>query len=346
MKSRFLCCSYGAFAVAVVGLLFLFSFSVPAAQNTGGTTAPCFGCSVDGKTTPRTADGHPDLSGYWGGGNQGDTGHISARSADGSVLFDFGGANRPADSPTDENGERLPDAGPDGFGGAAYQRLSEPTYKPEYAAKVKSMVDNDQYGASLAEDPQFDCRPLGIPRGAFGPMQIVQTPQVIAIILQAGQGMVHRLVYMDGRPHPKDPDPPTTFMGHSIGRWDGDTLVIDTTQLSEETWLGGGMGGPKYALMHSDQEHAVERWTRSGDTLNWEGTIEDPAMFAKPWVVSPKRIEHSRGDPDDYVAEYPCITNDKGHFVRPTSNDKFICNYCTKASRPAGTGLAPVQPNK
>jgi hypothetical protein len=260
------------------------------------------------------------------------------------VLFDFGGATRAADSPTDQNGERLPDAGPDGFGSAAYQRLSEPPYKPEYMSKVHAIVDNHQYGASLAEDPQFACKPLGIPRGAFGPMQVVQTPEVIAIILQAGQGMVHRLVYLDGRSHPKDPDPPTTFMGDSIGHWEGDTLVIDTTQLSDETWLGGGMGGPKYALMHSEQEHAVERWTRNGDTLNWEGTIEDPVMFTKPWVVTPKRIQHSRGGPDDYVAEYPCITNDRGHFVRPTTDDKFICNYCTKASRKAGTGLAPVKP--
>jgi hypothetical protein len=334
-------------AAAAVGLLVVSLVSLPAAQNGAPSgNAPCFGCSVDGKTTPRTADGHPDLSGFWGGGNQGDAGHISARASDGSVLFDFGGKNVNESAPLGANGERLPDEEESGFGGAAYRNQSEPPYKPEYAAKVKEMVDNEQYGASLAEDPQFDCKPLGIPRGAFGQMQIVQTPQVIAVILEAGQNMVHRLIYMDGRPHPKDPDPPTTYMGDSIGHWDGDTLVIDTAQLSDETWLGGGMGGPKYALMHSDQEHVIERWTRVGDTLTDELTVEDPVVLAKPWIVTPKRIQHGHGGPDDYVSEYPCITNDKGHFVRPTKDDKFICNYCTKATRTPGTGLAPVQPVK
>lgn len=337
MKSQLLSYSLVAGAAAV-----LFSLvALPAAQNGTSAVAGCAGCSVDGKTTPRTADGHPDLNGYWGGGNQGDAGHISSRSSDGSVLFDFGGANRPEKDPTDEVGQRLPDAVDTGFGGAAYRNLSEPTYKPEYAAKVKTMVDKEQYGASLAEDPQFACKPLGIPRGAFGTMQIVETPQVIAVILEAGQNMVHRLIYTDGREHPKDPDPPTTYMGDSIGHWEGDTLVIDTTNLSDETWLGGGMGGPKYALMHSDQEHAVERWTRTGDTLTWEATIYDPVMLAAPWNVTPKHVQHGRGNPDDYVAEYPCITNDRGHFVRPTADDKFICNYCVKASRKPGTGLAP-----
>jgi len=333
--------TYRPFSVLVFATTLVMGFSFisrSAAQNGTPATKPaCIGCSVDGKTTPRTPDGHPDLSGFWSGGAGGDT-YISSRSADGSVLFDFGGASRPDNAPTDEFGELLPNV-PEGGTGRA-DRLSEPPYKPEYAAKVKEMVDKYQYGASLAEDPQYDCKPLGIPRGAFGTMQIVQTPQVIAVILEAGQNMVHRLIYMGGRPHPKDPDPPTTYMGDSTGHWDGDTLVIDTAQLSDETWLGGGMGGPRYALMHSDQEHAIERWTRNGDTLNWEGTIEDPVVFAQPWVVTPKRVQHSRGGPDDYVAEYPCITNDKGHFVRPTADDKYICNYCVKASRPAGTGLA------
>lgn len=133
----------------------------------------------------------------------------------------------------------------------------------------------------------FACKPLGVPRGAVGTMQVVQTPQVTAFLYELQPGPVFRLIYTDGRAHPKPDDLDTSFLGDSIGHWEGDTLVVDTIGLNDETWLGGGFAGPKYARIHSDQEHVIERWTRDGDTLTYEATVEDPVMLTKPWVITP-----------------------------------------------------------
>jgi hypothetical protein len=330
MESRVLRCSVAA--ASVLAILTLVSTS-PAQNGAPAAKSSCVGCSVDGKTTPRTLDGHPDLDGFWnnapGVGN-----NLSDRSADGSVLYDQGGNSLDGQGRT---------RGTQEVGLSFYDnlaQLSQPTYKPEYAAKVKAIMDG-AYGVTTPLDPQMDCKPLGVPRGASGAMNIIQTPQVVAILYESSPGPVYRLIYTDGRPHPKDLD--TSYMGHSIGSWQGDTLVVDVTGLNDETWLGGGLGGEKYALMHSEQEHVIERYTRNGDMLTYEATVEDPIMFVKPWVISPRHIRHA--GPGDEIIEAICVPHDKPHFVRPTEEDPFICNYCTKATRTPGTGLATPTTN-
>ena len=110
----------------------------------------------------------------------------------------------------------------------------------------------------------------------------MQTPKMVVIYRHESNfvGESFRVIYTDGRPHPKDPD--TSYLGHSIAHWEGDTLVVDVTALNDETWLGGGQGHTepglvrgegnhqiteKLALIHSDQEHVVERYTRRGNML-------------------------------------------------------------------------------
>jgi hypothetical protein len=291
--------------------------------------APCIACSPDGKATPRSAEGHPDLNGLWGAGT-GEGYHIASRAADGSVLFDFGGDEVRSDGRTFSSTPRTdPKYEGSDFGRDSdrYNGLSEPTYKPEYAAKVKKMVDENEYGVALANDPLFDCTPDGIPR-AGGTMQIVQTPQVTAILYESSPGPVYRIIYTDGRPHPDPADLDTSPLGNSIGHWDGDTLVTDVIGLSDDTWLGGGFAGPKYARFHSDKEHVVERWTRSGDMMTYEATVEDPVLFAKPWVITPRRMRHSAAG--SLLLDEPCVPNDKGHIVKPTKADPFLCNWGPK----------------
>jgi hypothetical protein len=303
----FSCCTLALFLLAISSLL-----QKPAVAQNGAQTpkAPCIGCSVDGKTTPRTADGHPDLSGFWtsGGGN-----HLELTSNDGSKLFDFGGGQRtppPADAPRPAP-------------------LSEPSYKPEYLAKVNALIKNS-YGSSTDADPQYDCKPMGIPRAMasrdseYSSYQIVQTPQLVVILFEGAPYSTYRMVYMDGRPHPKDYD--SSYLGHSIGHWEGDTLVTDVVGLNDETWLGGGFTGLKFASIHSDKEHVVERLTRNGDTMTYEATVDDPVMFEKPWVVTPKVMHHAGAN--DELLETTCITEDKGHIIKPTEQDHFTCNYC------------------
>ncbi len=205
-----------------------------------------------------------------------------------------------------------------------------PSYKPEYMAKVNEIAKT-MYGDTTSLDPQMDCKPLGVPRsmlrgsgGLYGAFQIVQTPQVVAILFESSQGMDYRMIYTDGRGHPKDLD--SSYMGDSIGHWEGDTLVVDVTGLNDETWLGGGQGAPPLAMIHSDQEHVIERYTRSGDILTYEATVEDPVMFTKPWVIIPRRTQHASAD--DRLLEMTCVANDKNHIIKPTKEDSYVCYFC------------------
>jgi hypothetical protein len=299
----------GIFAASLVMVSTFLALPV-ASQDGPSAAKPCIGCSVDGKTTPRTADGHPDLSGLW---NNHNSNNLYSRSDDGSLLFDFGGVNRPAPA----------------AGAPAPAPLSEPSYKPEYMAKVQA-INDAAYGSTTSADPQYDCKPMGIPRSMatrdseYSAFQIVQTPQLITILFESSPYSTYRVIYLDGRQHPQDLD--TSYLGHSIGHWEGDALVVDVVGLNDETWLGGGFTGLKNAKIHSDKEHVVERITRTGDVLTYEATVEDPIMFTKPWVITPKQVRHA--GPDDEILETTCEVVDKSHIVKPTQEDHFICNYC------------------
>jgi hypothetical protein len=303
-------------AVSSLLVVFVVGRSQNAAQNKTAFVGPsCIGCSVDGKTTPRTADGHPDLSGFWGGGPDAS---ISTRSDDGSALYDFQGE--------DPSGQFV-------HRGEQPQLPNQPPYRPEYMEKVNA-IGATMYGGTSALDPQFACKPGGIPRAAFGEMQIVQTPLAIAMLHggeSGGGGTTDRIIYMDGRPHPADLE--SSYMGDSIGRWEGDTLVVDVTGLNDETWLGGSVNGnTKFTTIHSDQEHVIERWTRRGDELTYEATVEDPVMFTKPWVTTPRRIRHAKAGQTDYLISIPdnCerLKEEMPHIVQPTDKDHFSCIYC------------------
>jgi hypothetical protein len=297
-------------------LALLLSISIPAAAQSAasGSNAPCVGCSVDGKTTPMGADGHPDLNGFWNNLQIAATQKFE-RSSDGSILFDFSTAFNDGTHCVDDS----------------CQDPNQPVYKPEYMAKVRE-VAKTMYEGTSALDPQMDCRPLGVPRAGIGSMQIVQTPQVIAVLYEGAPSSVFRIIYMNSD-HPKDLD--TTFMGDSRGHWEGNTLVVDVAGLNDETWLAGGVGGgerQKYTSIHSDKEHVIERWTRDGDNLTYTATVDDPVMFAKPWVIAPRRVKHAgAGDSStDGLLETIC-TPDKAHFVPPSPTDTGTCSYrCSK----------------
>jgi len=132
------------------------------------------------------------------------------------------------------------------------------------------------------EDPQANCLPSGVPRGAPYPWRMIQTPthEAASHIFILFEGNIHsyRQIFMDGRPHPEDPDP--TWFGHSIGHWEGDTLVVDSVGFNDRFWFDY-LGHP-----HTEQLHIVERYTRNDmDTLRIEVTIDDPGAYEKPFTV-------------------------------------------------------------
>ena len=156
-----------------------------------------------------------------------------------------------------------------------------PPYKPALLAKVKKLASD-----KVRYDPTFYCKPAGVPR-AGAPRQIIQTPKLTVLLYdeQNGPPGSFRLVPTDGRPHRTDVDP--SYFGDSIGHWEGDTLVVDVTHFNDETWLAnipGSQGGSGY--FHSEALHVVERYTRTGDTLRWEATVEDPNVLTMPWKMT------------------------------------------------------------
>ena len=312
MRGSIITC--GAVAAILSGVLAV--ASMPAAQQRGNGAAAK---APDTNPTPRLADGHPDLTGFWGGyreGGGGSAGDTSAdnlgqdqlqKTADGSVLYLYLGAN--------------------GYEGPVPLKKNQPPYKPEYMEKVKAIAET-KYGGTTALDPQHDCKPNGLPRAGFGGF-VVSSPLAVAVLYEAAPGPYWRLIYMDGRQHPTDLD--TSYFGHSIGHWEADTLVIDTVGLNDETWLGGDTrGADKFTSIHSDKEHVVERWTRRGNTVTVETTVEDPVMFTRPWVLDPRRV--SLASADDYIQPQMCLNNDKPHLIKPSATDQFRCVWCNPES--------------
>jgi hypothetical protein len=157
------------------------------------------------------------------------------------------------------------------------------------------------------EDPEANCLPTGVPRMAPYPWRIVTTPTHVFFLFE---GNIHsyRQVFMDGRKHSKDPNP--TWYGESIGRWDGDTLVVDTIGFNDKFWFDFA-GHP-----HSEQLHTVERYTRIDlGNLVEEVTIDDPGAYAKPFTIT----STSRLQPKGELMEYICQENnpDPAHIQGP-----------------------------
>jgi hypothetical protein len=162
-----------------------------------------------------------------------------------------------------------------------------------------------EYNAAtkVAYDPEGFCLPPGGPR-AFGtpyPAQFLQQDDRIVVIFEGG-AHVWREIHMDGRPHPQGDALNPTYFGHSVGHWEGDTLVVDTVGYNEKTWLDFG------GHMHTDELHTIERISRPNrDTLHYETTIMDPGAYSEPWTVA----WDIRWDEGAELAEYICQENNK-----------------------------------
>jgi hypothetical protein len=330
-------CSFG-----VVALL-------PARAAGQSSQAAASAAAAASKPTPRTPDGHPDFSGFYnlvdiyhGDPKEEKPGqHVVNRAENGSVFFDYGGANGGGG---EEGNTRVRQTqnGKVNMLDRTCISCEEPPYKPEYMEKVKAIGDA-MYGDASPLDPQYDCKPYGVPRGSLRggggyAMQIVQNKDVIAFLYEDRPGPYFRIIYMDGRGHPEDFDP--SYVGHSIGHWEGDTLVVDVVGLNDETWLGSGTVGPKYAMMHSDKMHVVERWTRTGNVITYEATVDDPVMFTKPWVMTPRQTQLAA--PDDYIRPTMCIPLDKNHLMKGDNTPYNPTTAQTADKTDAGANVTPA----
>jgi hypothetical protein len=222
--------------------------------------------------TPRLG-GHPDLSGNW-----------SYNDWIGNYMTGGGRRRSPwqaADSSRQTNQtEDFELYSPSRFG-----NLGRPVYKPKHWDKVQQL---DMWTNKF--DPVMTCQPLGVPREG-PPRRIYQTDRDITFLYfggDAGGGYgEYRVMPTDGRSHGKQAELDITYLGDTVGRWEGDTLVLDSVAFTDTTWLGRG------GFFHSDQMHVVERFTRQGDALLYDVTVEDPEVLAEPWVLPTRTVRRN-----------------------------------------------------
>jgi len=166
------------------------------------------------------------------------------------------------------------------------------------------VLQRERAANNSKDSPGAHCLPRGLTNaGALFPYKLVQTPALLVMIFEDDTPS-HRQVFLDGRGHPRDPNP--NWMGHSIGHWEGDDLVVDTVGFNDQSWLDN-IGHP-----HTEMLHITERLHRADlGHLEIEFTIEDPGAYSKPWVI--KRVADL--DTNDEVGEYVCIDRDAPHLV-------------------------------
>ena len=189
-----------------------------------------------------------------------------------------------------------------GMNSGAYQGNIATDLKPEDVQPWADALFKQRSAALGKDDPtQFQCLPEG-PRSNrfdFQMKKIIQTPGVIVILIE---DLTYRQIFLDGRELPKDPDP--SFMGYSVGHWEGDTLVVETTGFKDKTWLDM-QGHP-----HTEALRVTERFRRRDfGHMEISEMIDDPGAFNKPFTITIK----AEIVPDTEILEYVCAENEKDH---------------------------------
>ena len=219
----------------------------------------------------RTADGKPDLNGVWQAVNTANW-DIQDHDQRQGPLLQLGAAfSVPA--------------------GEGVVVGNEIPYQPWALAKKKENAEQ-----WLKRDPEIKCYLPGLPRATYMPypFQIVQTPTNLVFAYAFADAS--RIVYMNTKVEAQI----DTWMGYSSGRWEGETLVIDTTGFNDETWFD------RAGNFHSDKLHVVERYTRtSPDIIMYEATIEDPSVFTRPWKIS--MALYRRQEKNAQLLDFKCV---------------------------------------
>jgi hypothetical protein len=265
--------------------------------------------------TPRTADGHPDLTGVWNGRGDNLNG-VPNQLANNGIIIESETSARDIHSNlaiavfprntnrllNDEQAERA----------AALLRRSgsnKPIYKPQYWEMVKYNDHN-----ANEEDPSNNCMPAGVPRAGI-PSYIGQQKDHVMFVYPGQGGLIatqamYRMIPLDGRKHTPLQDLDGTYTGESVASWDGDTLVVDSWGFNSNTWFDQ-IGG----YFHGENMHVIERFRRDGNTLTWTATVEDPDVLLEPWTTTP-RVALLNPRPGAMLPEgQPCSERDLSHLV-------------------------------
>ena len=242
--------------------------------------------------TPRTADGKPDFSGVWdvtrvAGGRGGAQAQAPPQA--------------PAQAPPPPEGPPPSDGPPLATFFNIGANMKDGLPLQPWAAEVL----NKRKSENSKDNPDAHCLPMGLMQFHLHPQprKILQMPKEIVIIYEANLGL--RQIYLDGRSLPgKDVEP--WWFGYSIGHWDGDTLVVETTGYRDDVWLD------VWGTPMTSAAKTIERMRRINyGTMQTDITIDDPKAFTKPFTV---RVNH-RLSPDNELIEFICQDRDAPHYV-------------------------------
>ena len=237
--------------------------------------------------TPKFADGTPDLTGVW---SNNEMGFVNPTIGDDGSVICILCPRQPS-----AEGERPTVSRP---------APGRPQYKPEFVAKVKELNDRQ-----VEFDPALRCRNPGLPR--IGPPEgIVQHKNYISFLYNDLNGAFFRLIPTDGRGH--NPHAEESYLGDAVGNWDGDTLVIESVNFNDETWLIDD------GAFHSKELKVTEYLRRIGNTIEYKAVAEDPAVLAEPWHIPTRMLALS----DEPLPEpLPCVEQDLDHVIDGTHHD-------------------------
>ena len=251
---------------STVWAVLLSSTSAPASAQwlhypTAGTPRAADGKPNLSAPAPKALDGKPDLSGLWEVGAEGS---VSLYGGYTTHFMDLAIDLKPGEAP----------------------------FQPWAKALSQERQDNQH-----KDDPLARCMPPGVPRiNTIAPFKIVQTPRLVIVLYETTATSAFRQIFTDGRPLPKDPQP--TWLGYSVGTWEGSVLKVDTIGFNDRGWIDTGMGHPQTEALH-----VIERFRRSDfGRMEIAVTIDDPRAYTKPWSANLK----VRLMPDTELMEMTC----------------------------------------
>ena len=220
--------------------------------------------------TPRIG-GKPDLTGNWQVAQNGWIGNYMGNGGRRCGPTQVAPCNR-ATNQTEDFALYSP---------SRFGQFGRPMYKPEHWDKV---IELDMWTNKY--DPVMTCQPLGVPRQG-APRRIWQTDNDITFLYMGGDAGggygEYRIIPTDGRAHGPDARFELSYMGNTVGKWEGDTLVLDSIGFIDTTWIGRG------GYFHSEKMHVIEKFRREGDAIFYDVTVEDPEVLVEPLVI-PTRI--------------------------------------------------------
>jgi hypothetical protein len=263
------------FSASLVTAVAMILLSASAQAQFGGFGGP--DPNAKDAPTPRLANGKPDLTGSW-------------RTVSGAPEGASTGMFRRCSPFQNENCMEWTNQSIDWeFMAASRYDMNKPLYRPEHWDTVQAL---DMW--TNREDPVMTCLPLGLPRQG-PPSRIFHTDGDITMIYRGGVdgagGYVElRMIRHDKTEHSEDDQYAFSYFGVPTVSWEGDTLVLDSIGFSDETWFGRG------GYFHTTEMHMIERYTRTGNEMLYEVTIEDPEVLAEPWVLTPRVMQLSNNE--------------------------------------------------